>query len=268
MIGTSAGGARAKCVIAFNERTGEVRSGQVKTDSEFSYWLLKLDGVSNNKDKELVDPRGYGRIEYAYYLMAKKAKIEMSECRLLEENDRAHFMTRRFDRLAGGEKLHMQSLCAIGHYDFNMAGAYSYEIALETIKRIVTEKTLHDLEQMFRRAVFNIIGRNQDDHTKNISFLMNKSGRWWLSPAYDLAYSYNPKGVWTSKHQMSVNGKRDGFEMNDLIELGLKADLTKNKTKKIIEEVQGAVNLWEQFAKEAGVPQIHAMEIKRNLRTL
>lgn len=266
VIGTSAGGARAKCIIAYNENTGEVRSGQIKTTDEFTYWLLKLDGVSNNKDKELSDPKGYGRIEYAYYLMAKDCGINMSECRLLEENDRAHFMTKRFDRLNGGEKLHMQSLCALAHYDFNMAGAYSYEQAFEVIRNIVSNNLTKSLEEQFRRAVFNVIGRNQDDHTKNIAFLMNKSGQWSLSPAFDVIYSYNPQGEWTSQHQMSINGKRDNFELDDLVQLGSKADLKKSKSKKIIGEVQEVFSNWSGYAKKAGVLKEHEAEIKKYLR--
>ncbi|MBC7539290.1 MAG: type II toxin-antitoxin system HipA family toxin, partial [Bacteriovorax sp.] len=248
VIGTSAGGARAKCLIAFNENTGEVRSGQIKTISNFTYWLLKLDGVSNNKDKELKDPKGFGRIEYAYHLMAKDCGIEMSDCRLLHENERAHFMTKRFDRTDGGEKLHMQSLCAMGHYDFNMAGAYSYEQALQVIRDVVTKNTKQVLEQQFRRTIFNIIGRNQDDHTKNIAFLMNKKGEWSLSPAFDVTYSFNPQGKWTNKHQMSLNGKRDGFTMSDFFEFADKADLKKNQAKKIIEQIIEVLSHWEIYA--------------------
>ena len=232
VIGSSAGGARAKCIIAYNENTGEIRSGQTKTDDDFSYWLLKFDGVHGNKDKELNNPLGHGRIEYAYYLMAKECGIEMSESRLLEENNRAHFMTKRFDRHSRGEKLHMQSLCAIAHYDFNMAGAYSYEQALSIIREVVSSNLTKTLEQQFRRAVFNVIGRNQDDHTKNIAFLMDKKGNWSLSPAFDTTYSYNPQGEWTYRHQMSINGKRDKFIMDDLYALAVRADIKKGKAKK------------------------------------
>ena len=171
----------------------------------FEPWLLKFDGVSANRDKELNDPLGYGRIEYAYHLMARAAGITMSDCRLLEENGRAHFMTRRFDRGPDGGKFHMQSLCAMGHFDFNQAGAYSYEQAFQTARRLQLPQP--DLTELYRRALFNILARNQDDHTKNIAFLMDKQGRWSLSPAYDLTYSYNPSGEWTARHQMSVNGK-------------------------------------------------------------
>jgi serine/threonine-protein kinase HipA len=268
VVGTSAGGARAKCIIAYNEKTGEVRSGQIKASKDFTYWLLKLDGVSNNRDKELIDPQGFGRIEYAYYLMAKDCGIEMSESRLLEENGRAHFMTKRFDRLDGGEKLHMQSLCAMGHYDFNMAGAYSYEQALEMIRAVVESDTKGALEQQFRRAVFNVIGRNQDDHTKNIAFLMDRLGNWRLSPAYDVAYSYNPNGEWTSRHQMSLNGKRDGFTMEDLIEFGGKADLKKMQVIKIVREVESVFSRWGEFTVKAGVFRDHQSLIANALRKI
>jgi serine/threonine-protein kinase HipA len=266
VIGTSAGGARAKCLIAFNEKTKEVRSGQVKTSKDFSYWLMKLDGVSNNRDKELNDPKGYGRIEYAYSLMAKECGIDMAECRLFEENGRAHFMTKRFDRKNGGEKVHMQTLCAIAHYDFNMPGAYSYEQALEVIRKVVTKNLNHALEQQFRRIVFNVIGRNQDDHTKNISFLMEKNGAWNLSPAYDITYSYNPNGGFTNKHQMSINGKRDGFTVEDLIDLGLKADLNKAKCKKIVDEVKEVLFKWNSYAEIANVPGSHIEKVQNGLR--
>ena len=195
-VGTSAGGARAKAVIAWNRETNEVRSGQITAGKGFDYWLLKFDGVTGNKDKELEDPKGYGAIEYAYYLMAKAAGITMSECRLLEENGRRHFMTRRFDRLEGGEKLHMQSLCALAHFDFNHAGAYAYEQALLIIRQL--NLPMAAVEEQFRRMAFNIIARNQDDHVKNIAFLMDKAGRWSLAPAFDVTYSYNPTGDWTA----------------------------------------------------------------------
>jgi serine/threonine-protein kinase HipA len=181
-VGTSAGGARAKAVIAWNRETNEVRSGQITAGNGFDYWLLKFDGVTGNKDKELEDPKGYGAIEYAYYLMAKAAGITMSECRLLEENGRRHFMTRRFDRLDGGEKLHMQSLCALAHFDFNHAGAYGYEQAFLVIRQL--NLPMAAVEEQFRRMAFNIIARNQDDHVKNIAFLMDKAGQWSLSKLF------------------------------------------------------------------------------------
>ena len=201
-VGTSAGGARAKAVIAWNQETNEVRSGQVDAGEGFGYWLLKFDGVSGNRDKELEDPKGYGLIELAYHHMARDAGIQMSECRILQENGRHHFMTRRFDREADGGKRHMQSLCALAHYDFNAAGAYSYEQALQVIRRL--DLSMDTVEEQFRRMAFNILARNQDDHVKNIAFLMDRDGRWSLSPAFDVTYSFNPRGVWTGQHQMSA----------------------------------------------------------------
>jgi serine/threonine-protein kinase HipA len=248
-VGTSAGGARAKAVIAWNRATNEVRSGQIAAGDGFEYWLLKFDGVAGNKDKELEDPKGYGAIEYAYYLMAKAAGITMSECRLLEENGRRHFMTRRFDRLDGGEKLHMQSLGAIAHFDFNQAGAYSYEQALLIIRQL--ELPMAILEEQFRRMAFNIIARNQDDHVKNIAFLMNKQGEWSLAPAFDVTYSYNPAGIWTATHQMTLNGKRDGFSKEDFVECARSAVMKRGRAEAIIEEVQATVKQWPQFAAAA-----------------
>ena len=251
-VGTSAGGARAKAVIAWNPKTNEVRSGQVKAGQGFEYWLLKFDGVSGNKDKELEDPRGYGLIEYAYYLMALDCGIEISECRLFRENGRSHFMTRRFDRLAGGEKLHMQSLCALAHYDFNMAGAYSYEQALLAIRQL--QLPMQVIEQQFRRMAFNIVARNQDDHVKNIAFLMDKSGEWSLSPAFDITYSVNPAGAWTASHQMTMNGKRDHFTLEDFNACAKAASMKRGRAAKIVAEVQATVLKWKAYAEQAGVP--------------
>lgn len=248
-VGTSAGGARAKAVIAWNRETNEVRSGQIAVGNGFEDWLLKFDGVAGNKDRELEDPQGYGTIEYAYHLMAKAAGIAMSECRLLEEKGRRHFMTRRFDRPGGGAKLHMQSLGALAHFDFNQAGAYAYEQALLTIRQL--KLPMAAVEEQFRRMVFNIVARNQDDHVKNIAFLMNQQGEWSLAPAFDVTYSYNPSGLWTSAHQMTLNGKRDGFTMQDF-EAGAKAAMMKRgRAATIIGEVQAAVRRWPEFAAEA-----------------
>ena len=263
-VGTSAGGARAKAVVAWNRDTNEVRSGQVAAGEGFEYWLLKFDGVAGNKDKELEDPKGYGAIEYAYSLMAKSAGISMSECRLLEENGRRHFMTRRFDRLEHGEKLHMQSLCALAHFDFNQAGAYSYEQALLTIRRIGLPVAA--VEEQFRRMVFNVVARNQDDHVKNIAFLMNKQGEWSLAPAFDVTYSYNPSGAWTGTHQMTLNGKRDDFTREDL-ELCAKAALMKRgRAAVILDEVIDAVRNWPSFAAEAGLSDEWRDKIQQTLR--
>ncbi len=248
-VGTSAGGARAKAVIAWNRATNEVRSGQIAAGDGFDYWLLKFDGVTGNRDKEMEDPKGYGVIEYAYHLMALAAGITMSECRLLEENGRRHFMTLRFDRRAGGEKLHMQSLCAMAHFDFNQAGAYAYEQALLTIRQIGLP--MEAVEAQFRRMVFNIVARNQDDHVKNIAFLMNKQGEWSLAPAFDVTYSFNPDGAWTSTHQMTLNGKRDGFTLADFDACAKAALMKRGRASQIIDEVLTAVRRWPEFAATA-----------------
>lgn len=248
-VGTSAGGARAKAVIAWNRETNEVRSGQITAGEGFEYWLLKFDGVAGNKDKELDDPTGYGTIEYAYHRMATAAGIAMTECRLLEENGRRHFMTRRFDRLEHGEKLHMQSLGALAHFDFNQAGAYSYEQALMTIRQLGLPMTA--VEEQFRRMVFNIVARNQDDHVKNIAFLMDKRGVWSLAPAFDVTYSYNPSGLWTATHQMTLNGKRDGFTRADFEACGKAALMKRGRAAALVDEVVSAVRRWPEFATEA-----------------
>jgi serine/threonine-protein kinase HipA len=263
-VGTSAGGARAKAVIAWNRQTNEVRSGQIAAGKGFEYWLLKFDGVTGNKDKELEDPKGYGAIEYAYYLMARAAGITVSECRLLEENGRRHFMARRFDRLEGGEKLHMQSLCAMAHFDYNQTGAYSYEQALLTIRQL--NLPMETVEEQFRRMALNIIGRNQDDHVKNIAFLMDKGGRWSLAPAFDVTYSYNPTGDWTARHQMTMNGKRDGFTLADFRTCAQSALMKRGRAETIVEEVRAAVARWSEFAEQAQVMKNWRQQIQRNLR--
>lgn len=250
-VGTSAGGARAKAVIAWNSTTNEVRSGQADAGEGFAYWLLKFDGVAGNRDKELEDPQGFGAIEYAYYLMAKAAGITMTECRLLEDGRRRHFMTKRFDRTDAGAKRHMQSLCAMAHYDFNMAGAYSYEQAMLVMRRL--NLGMPAIEEQFRRMAFNIVARNQDDHVKNIAFLMDKSGQWALSPAYDVNYAYNPIGEWTSRHQMSMNGKLDGFALEDFKAAGSACSMKRGRPETILAEVIEAVKRWPEFAAEAGV---------------
>ena len=252
-VGTSAGGARAKAVIAWNRRTNEVRSGQLPAGPGFTYWLLKFDGVSGNKDKELEDPQGYGAIEYAYSLMARAAGITMTECRLLEEHGRRHFMTRRFDRLDDGSKLHMQSLGALAHLDYNQAGAYAYEQAFLTIRQLGLPMAA--TEEQFRRMLFNVVARNQDDHVKNIAFLMNKAGEWRLAPAFDVTYSYNPSGSWTATHQMTINGKRDGFLKADIRAIGKSAGLKQGRADTLLDEVTAAVERWPEFAARAKVPE-------------
>ena len=246
-VGTSAGGARAKAVIAYNEKTGEIRSGQLNAPQGFTHWLIKLDGVTN---QELGDPEHFGKIEYAYYQMATDCGIEMSESRLLRENNRYHFLTRRFDRTNDGEKLHLQTLCGLAHFDFNLPGAYSYEQLFQTMRSL--RLPYFDAEQMFRRMVFNIAARNQDDHTKNFSFLMDKNGTWRLAPAYDMTFAYNPAGDFTAQHQLSINGKRDNFTKEDLLKVAEQMNI--KKAKELIEEVVFAVSNWKKYAKNMDIP--------------
>jgi len=260
-VGTSAGGIRPKAVIALNNKTKEVRSGQVDAPDGFDYWVLKFDGI---KDESLGDPAGYGRIEYAYHKMAISSDIKMTECRLLEEKGRAHFMTKRFDRTMDKGKLHMQSLCAIAHFDFNDPGAHSYEQAFQIMREL--KLPYGDAEQQFRRMVFNVVARNQDDHTKNITFLMDKNGKWRLSPAYDVIYSYNPRGDYTSKHQMSINGKRDNFLKQDLISVGKEMNIKSSGM--IIDEIVEVVSSWPSFAKDAGVEFSQIKAIGKSHRLL
>ena len=263
-VGTSAGGARAKAVIAWNPKTNEVRSGQTTIAEGFQHWLIKFDGVSNNRDKELSDPQGYGAIEFAYSQMASDCGIEMSECRLFEEGGRRHFMTRRFDRTADGGKLHMQSLGAMAHLDFNHAGAHGYEQAFDVMRRLGMSAS--ETANLFRRMVFNVITRNQDDHVKNIAFLMDRNGNWSLAPAYDVIYSYQPGGQWTSSHQMTINGKQDDFTLDDLEECGKTALLKRGQAKSIIEEVKSTVSRWGEYADKAKVSAERRDVIQKALR--
>jgi len=220
--------------------------------------------VSNNRDKELADPQGFGKIEYAYYLMATEAGIDMSECRLHHEGGRSHFMTRRFDRDERGRKRHMQSLGAMQHFDFNDPASYSYEQAVLTIRDLGLGMDV--VEQQYKRAVFNVVARNQDDHVKNISFLMDRSGAWRLSPAYDVAYSYNPSGSWTRDHQMSLAGKRNDFTHGDLMVFASNVGLKSNKANQAIENIVDAVAKWQEFAEQAGVEQSDMSRIEKTFR--
>lgn len=258
-VGTSAGGARAKAVIALNENTGEIRSGQVDVPEGFTHWILKFDGVY---DEVLGQTAGFGRIEYAYYKMASDAGINMEECRLLEEGGRAHFMTRRFDRFKGNEKIHMQTLCALAHFDYNDPVSYSYEQLFQVMRKM--KLPYNDFVQMFRRMVFNVAACNYDDHTKNVSFLLAPDSHWRLSPAYDVIYSYNPSGIWTRRHQMSVNGKRESIEYKDLASAGKENNI--KYTEDIISEVIEAVSNWEKHGASAGVSKERIKEIKKNLK--
>jgi serine/threonine-protein kinase HipA len=264
-VGTSAGGARAKAVIAWNPQSGAVRSGQLDAGPGFEYWLLKLDGVAGNKDRErLADPQGYGAIELAYAHMAADAGITMTECRLLEEHGRRHFMTRRFDRDAAGGKRHMQSLAALAHFDFAAPGAYSYEQAFLVMRELGLDAAA--AEQQFRRMAFNVVARNQDDHVKNIAFLMDRAGGWELSPAFDVAYSYNPAGDWTAQHQMSLAGRRDGFTLEDFRAVGRVATLKRGQAQRILGEISAVVSEWPRYAEGVGVDQEHIRRITPTLR--
>lgn len=247
-LGTSAGGQRAKAVIAYNKETGEVRSGQVQVPSGFDYYLIKLDGVS--AEAGFKETENFGRLEYSFSQLAKKCGIEMTECSLIEENGRAHFLTKRFDRVNGG-KIHMQTLCGIAHYDFHLRRAYSYEQAFNVMRRL--RLPYSQAEEMFLRMVFNVVIRNQDDHTKNISFLMDKAGKWNLSPAYDLGFAYNPKGTWTDTHQMSINGKFDDITRQDLLACAVSNNI-KNAAE-IIDKICEEASEWPEIAKNCGVPQ-------------
>jgi serine/threonine-protein kinase HipA len=258
-VGTSAGGARAKAIIAWNEASGDVRSGQIDAGPGYTYWLLKFDGVGNNRDKELADPLGYGRIEYAYYLMAAEAGIRMTRCRLLEENGRAHFMTRRFDRTDDGQKLHMQTLCALGHHDFNTPGTTSYEQAFMLCEQLGLGMAAK--EQLFLRMTFNVLAYNRDDHTKQIAFLMDKSGAWQLSPAYDMTYAYNPAGDFTQSHQMTINRKRMDIQDEDLLSVARRQGLNPAAARRLLANVRAAVAEWPRFAMEAGVSDAQAEKI-------
>ena len=245
-IGSSAGGARAKAVIAFNPDTKEIRSGQTDAPKGFTHWLLKFDGVT---DQQLGTSSGYGRVEMAYHLMAKEAEIEMTECRLLEENGRAHFMTKRFDREHGKGKLHIQSFCAIAHYDFSEVTSFSYEQLFETMRSMLLPYT--DAEQLYRRMVFNVMARNCDDHTKNFSFSMDKTGKWKLAPAFDVCHSYRPGSTWVSQHSLSINGKRQNITRDDLLEVAKNMNIKKADT--IINQVNAVVSRWNDFAAQTNV---------------
>jgi serine/threonine-protein kinase HipA len=249
-VGTSAGGARAKALIALDPKTEEVCSGQSDVPPGFEHWILKFDGIEE-QTRDLGTAKEYGVVEWVYSRMARAAGIEMTECRLLEDGERRHFMTRRFDRDQGGDKLHMQSLAALAHLDFNQPGANSYEQAFQTIRRL--DLPQEAAVEQFRRMVFNVVARNQDDHVKNIAFLMDRRGRWSLSPAFDMVYAYNPEGRQTRQHQMSINGKRDGFTVADLREIGELARLKRGQTEEILAEVTEAVETWAELASFQGL---------------
>jgi serine/threonine-protein kinase HipA len=252
-VGSSAGGARPKAFIAYNDATGQVRSGQLLLGEGFRHWLLKFDGVSRAGDHGLADPQGWGAIEYAYAGMARAAGIEMTECRLLEENGRRHFMTRRFDRPDAGGKLHMQTVGALEHASYNEPGTYSYEQVLLLIRRLGLGTP--EVEQQFRRMVFNVVARNQDDHVKNIAFLMDRAGAWSLAPAYDVVWAWQPGNLWLASHQMSINGKRDGFTVADLRAVADVGGLKRGRAESILAEVVAVVAGWSEIAEPLGIDE-------------
>lgn len=262
-VGTSAGGARAKAVIALHPETGEIRSGQLDAPEGFEHWLLKFDGMG--LDQELGTSQNYGRIEYAYHLMARAAGMHMTPCRLLKENGRAHFMTQRFDRKGQSGRHHMQTLCAMAHVDYKKKGTNAYALLFQTLGQLALP--YEDLEEAFRRMVFNVMARNCDDHTKNFAFLLRQgSQRWELAPAYDVTFAHNPKGEWTHQHLMSVNGKFKGFEVADLL---AEADrFGVGTAKRVIEEVRAAVLRWPEFAQQADLPEAQMADIQALLLPL
>lgn len=257
-LGTSAGGQRAKAIIAYNKETGEVRSGQVEVPPGFDYYLIKLDGVSAIAGFK--DTGNHGRLEYSFYKLAKACGIEMTDCSLIEENGRAHFLTKRFDR-NNGKKIHMQTLCGMAHFDYRIHRAYSYEQAFNVMR--VLRLPYSAAQEMFRRMVFNVVVRNQDDHTKNISFLMGEDGIWRLSPAYDMCYAFNPKGGWTATHQMSINGKFDDITRQDLITFAHQNNI--KDAAQVIDEIAEAASHWPDLAKECGVPKTVTDAIVSNM---
>jgi serine/threonine-protein kinase HipA len=246
-VGTSAGGARPKAVIAYNEKTGEVRTGQsVDLPIGFTHWLLKLDGVS---DIQLGETHGYGRVEMAYYLMAQDCGIDMMPSKLIEENGRAHFMTQRFDRTPDGQKHHVQTFCAMKHFDFNLANHFSYEQLFQTMRELRLPYTA--AEQMFRRMVFNVLARNCDDHTKNFAFMLPKNGEWQLAPAYDLCHAYRPDSLWVNRHALSVNGKRENIGFDDFMEVAKNMNI--KKAKDIVKQINDIVSNWRHYAQQVEV---------------
>jgi len=263
-IGSSAGGARPKAFIAYNNATGQVRSGQVEVGQGFRHWLLKFDGVARAGDHGLADPQGWGAVEYAYSKMARAAGVEMTECRLLEEHGRRHFMTRRFDRPEDGSKLHMQTVGALEHVSYNEPGTYSYEQVMLLIRRLGLGTLV--VEQQFRRMIFNVVARNQDDHVKNIAFLMDRQGAWSLAPAYDVIWAWKPGNPWLDSHQMSINGKRDDFTVADLRAVAAVAGLKRGRADAILAEIVDVVAGWIEIADEVQVDEQMAEQIARSHR--
>lgn len=258
-LGTSAGGQRAKAIIAYNPLTGEVRSGQIEAPEGFDYYLIKLDGVT--AEARFRETQNFGRLEYSFYRLVKECGIEMSDCSLIEENGRAHFLTKRFDRQKG-DKIHMQTLCGIAHYDYRNPRSYSYEQAFNVMRAL--RLPYSQAQEMYRRMVFNVVIRNQDDHTKNISFLMDRQGKWILSPAYDMGFAYNPKGGWTAQHQMSINGKFDDITRQDLLEFAKRNNI--KEATEIIDHIAEVSSRWPLLARECEVPRPMIDAIMPNLK--
>ena len=259
-VGTSAGGAKPKAIIAYNEKTNEVRSGQVKAPEGFGYWLLKFDGVTYSEHGSIMEnPKGIGNVEFAYYKMAQACGIEMAECRLLTEGSNHHFMTRRLDRTDSGEKIHMQTVAGLAHLDRDQRHSYEEIFGIIRKMNLPMDASL----QLYRRMVFNVVARNNDDHTKNFSFLMNRLGQWKLAPAYDLCYFYKPGGRWVGQHQLSLNGKQDHFTRQDFLTIGEKMGI--RRCGEIVDEVISIVSGWPGIAKSCGVRDNHITEIEKNL---
>jgi len=252
-VGSSAGGARAKAAVAWNPTTDEIRAGQFDVREGFEHWLLKFDGVG--PDERLGVSRDYGRIEYAYHLMARAAGITMFDCRLLEENGRAHFMTKRFDR-DGNRKHHLQTLCGLAHIDFRQKATHDVSQVFQVIERLQLGYSAN--EEMFRRTAFNLLAANCDDHSKNTSFLLREGGRWELAPAYDLTHAFNPSGEWTYQHLMSVNGKFTAVTRDDLMVVADAAGV--GTAPRVLQQVRDAVSAWPDFARDA---KVNASETKR-----
>lgn len=262
-IGSSAGGARAKAVISWNPKTGIIKSDQVKAGEGFEQWIIKFDGVNKNGDHGLVDKKQYSLIEYAYYLMALDSGIDMMECRILSKDGLNHFMTRRFDR-KDGKKIHVQTLAAIKHIDYNQIGAYSYEAYAECARKLGIGK--EGIKQLFRRMVFNVLSANCDDHVKNFAFQMDRQGKWSLTPAYDLTFAYNPNNKWISEHQMLINNKFSRITDNDMIQSGIQMGLTREYCVSVVEEIRQVVNNWYEYAMKAGISESRSEEISHGIR--
>ncbi|MEQ8415718.1 MAG: type II toxin-antitoxin system HipA family toxin [Imperialibacter sp.] len=260
-IGSSAGGARAKALITYNKSTGDIKSGQTNAPKGFTHWIIKFDGVT---DTQFGSSSGFGRVEMAYYLMAKEAGITMTDSQLLEENGRAHFMTQRFDRLPDQGKAHVQSFCAIRHFDFNEVTMYSYEQLFETMRFLGLPYP--QAEQLYRRMVFNVMGRNCDDHTKNFAFMMDKAGQWTLSPAFDVCHAYRPGSDWVSQHALSINGKRTGITKSDLLSVAYQMNVKKANT--IIQEIAEVVSRWDKYAEQIGVEKVLQAGIGKTLQII